>query len=68
MKHKKITGIEALDLVNIHNSIQSLREKAENEFTHTIASRIVLGNMTDDELTIYAIGFLAENIHEEDFQ
>tara|TARA_R110002096_G_scaffold93188_2_gene210265 strand:+ start:158 stop:328 length:171 start_codon:yes stop_codon:yes gene_type:complete len=53
---------------NIHEAVQTLKEKAENEFTQTIASRIVLGNMTDDELTIYAIGFLAENIHEEDFQ
>ena len=52
---------------NIHNSIQSLREKAENEFTHTIASRIVSGEMTDDELTLYALNYLSENLNEEDF-
>jgi len=52
---------------NIHEAVQTLKEKAENKFTHTIASRIVLGEMTDDELTIYALKYLAENIHEEDF-
>ena len=51
----------------IHETVQSLREKAENEFTQTIASRIVLGEMTDDELTLYALNYLSENLNEEDF-
>ena len=52
---------------NIHETIQSLREKAENEYARTIASKIVTGKMTDDELTLYALDFLAENLNEEDF-
>ena len=67
MKHKKITGIEALDLVNIHEAVQILREKAEIEFVPTIAASIVLGKMSDDELTIYALTFLANNLQEDDF-
>ena len=52
----------------IHEAVQTLKEKAENEFTQTIASRIVLGEMTDDELTVYALNYLSENLNEEDFQ